>query len=161
MSALKALHHAQLTPHRTLVAVVLSLALLAGLSACRQTATTNAPPAGKAPTAGATIELATPQPFKVRSNIGFATRQKYLDHFDKHGHEFGNITAEEYLQLAQTLRDRPAGGEVLESVRASDGVVTRFDNTSGAFLAFNQDLTIRTYFKPNDGARYFWRQSRR
>ena len=49
---------------------------------------------------------------------------------------------------------------VLEAVR-SDGVVTRFDKVTGAFLAFNDDLTIRTYFKPNDGEAYFRRQSKR
>jgi len=45
-------------------------------------------------------------------------------------------------------------------VRA-DGVITRFDRKTGAFLAFNPDLIIRTYFKPNDGERYFRRQSKR
>lgn len=96
----------------------------------------------------------------VRHNIGFATRQKFLDHYDKHGAEFGSISKEEYLRQAQELRDRPAGGDVLEAVRA-DGVVTRFDRRAGAFLAFNPDLTIRTYFKPNDGENYFRRQSKR
>lgn len=97
---------------------------------------------------------------KVRTEVGFASRQKLLEHYQKHGREFGGVSAEDYLRQAQTLRDRPAGKDVLEVVRA-DGVISRFDQTSGAFLAFNQDLTIRTYFKPNDGVNYFWRQSRR
>jgi pyocin large subunit-like protein len=96
----------------------------------------------------------------VRAEIGFATRRKFLDHFEKHGAEFGSISREEYLRQAQILRDSPAGGEILEAVRA-DGVITRFDRQTGAFLAFNPDLTIRTYFKPNDGERYFRRQSKR
>ena len=96
----------------------------------------------------------------VRAEIGFATRRKFLDHFEKHGAEFGSISQEEYLRQAQILRDSPAGGEILEAVRA-DGVITRFDRKTGAFLAFNPDLTIRTYFKPNDGERYFSRQSKR
>lgn len=62
--------------------------------------------------------------------------------------------------MAQRLRDRPAGGTVLESTRA-DGIITRFDQETGAFLAFNPDLTIRTFFKPNDGENYFRRQSKR
>lgn len=97
---------------------------------------------------------------KIHSEIGFATRRKFLDHYDKHGAEFGSISKEEYLRQAQALRDRPAGGDILEVTRA-DGVVTRFDKQSGAFLAFNPNLTIRTFFKPNDGERYFRRQSRR
>ena len=96
----------------------------------------------------------------VRAEIGFATRRKFLDHFEKHGAEFGSISREEYLRQAQILRDSPAGGDILEAVRA-DGVITRFDRKTGAFLAFNPDLTIRTYFKPNDGERYFRRQSKR
>ena len=99
-------------------------------------------------------------PDAIRSNIGFATRRKFLEHYEKHGAEFGGITKEEYLRLAQTLRDRPAGGNILEVAR-NDGVITRFDRKTGAFLAFNRDLTIRTYFKPNDGERYFTRQSKR
>ena len=95
-----------------------------------------------------------------RRDIGFATRQKFLDHYEKHGTEFGSISREEYLRQAQILRDSPAGDEILEIVRA-DGVITRFDRKSGAFIAFNPDLTIRTYFKPNDGERYFRRQSKR
>ncbi len=63
--------------------------------------------------------------------------------------------------MAQTLRDAPAGGMVLEIVRPADGVVSRFDKSNGAFLAFNPDRTIRTYFKPNDGESYFRRQAKR
>ena len=39
------------------------------------------------------------------------------------------------------------------------GVTSRFDTKSGAFLAFNRNGTIRTFFKPNDGRRYFERQA--
>jgi pyocin large subunit-like protein len=96
----------------------------------------------------------------VRADIGFATRRKFLDHYEKHGAEFGLISLEEYLRQAQILRDSAAGGDILEAVRA-DGVITRFDRKTGAFIAFNPDLIIRTYFKPNDGERYFRRQSKR
>jgi len=62
--------------------------------------------------------------------------------------------------MAQDLRDRRAGRSVLEFSRR-DGVITRFDRKSGSFLAFNRNLTIRTFFKPNDGEAYFKRQQRR
>jgi hypothetical protein len=96
----------------------------------------------------------------ARPDIGFATAQKLHDHYQKHGGEFGKITKEEYLRQAQELRDRTAGGDILEFVR-KDGVITRFDRKSGAFLAYNPDATIRTFFKPNDGENYFRRQARR
>ena len=60
----------------------------------------------------------------------------------------------EYLLEAQQLRDAPVGGDVEEIVR-SDGSSSRFDRKSGAFLAFNSDGTIRTFFKPNNGESYF------
>ncbi|NPV04030.1 MAG: hypothetical protein HPY67_04780 [Syntrophaceae bacterium] len=100
------------------------------------------------------------QPVVLRPDVGFASQQKLLDHYRKHGREFGAITLEQYLRKAQELRDRPAGGAVLESVRP-DGVVTRFDRESGDFIAFNRDGTIRTYFRPADGEAYYHRQLRR
>ncbi|NOT60861.1 MAG: hypothetical protein HOP19_11635 [Acidobacteria bacterium] len=135
--------------------VIGSLCLCLALTACRST---NEPVV--APITTASPIAPSPVSTVKHADIGFASRQKWLDHFDKHGREFGNVTAEEYLRQAQTLRDRTAGGDLLESVRR-DRTVTRFDQQSGAFLAFNDDLTIRTYFKPNDGANYFWRQSKR
>jgi pyocin large subunit-like protein len=96
----------------------------------------------------------------ARPEIGFGTRQKLSEHYRKHGKEFGQISKEEYLRRAQELRDRPSGGDILEAVR-KDGVVTRFDRKTGAFLAFNPDGTIRTFFRPNEGERYFRRQAQR
>jgi hypothetical protein len=99
-------------------------------------------------------------PAQAGSAIGFASRRKLEQHYEKHGAEFGAIALDEYLQRAQALRDQPAGGGVLECVRA-DGVITRYDRSSGAFLAFDADRTIRTFFRPNDGEAYFHRQCRR
>jgi pyocin large subunit-like protein len=97
---------------------------------------------------------------REHASIGFASHEKYVQHFRKHGKEFGSIGMEEYLRLAQELRDRPADKDVLE-FRRHDGVTTRFDRKSGAFIAFNPDRTIRTLFRPNDGEAYFHRQSKR
>ncbi|MBK9168856.1 MAG: hypothetical protein IPM24_15485 [Bryobacterales bacterium] len=91
---------------------------------------------------------------------GFRSAKQLDEHFAKHGAEFGQITKAEYLRLAQELRDAPAGGPILEIVRA-DGVITRFDRRKGSFAAYNPDRTIRTFFIPNDGERYFHRQARR
>ena len=64
------------------------------------------------------------------------------------------------VQADQSLRDDPVGPNIRELVRA-DGVICRFHPPSGAFLAFNPDLTIRTFFRPNDGEAYFRRQLER
>ena len=94
------------------------------------------------------------------STIGFRSRSLLAEHHKKHGAEFGKVTQTEYLRLAQKLRDRPTSDDVVEAKRA-DGVITRFERSTGAFIAFNRDLTIRTFFKPSDGEAYFRRQARR
>jgi len=94
------------------------------------------------------------------ADIGFRSRERLVEHYRHHGREFGAISMEEYLARAQALRDRPAGGPVLET-RRPDGVITRFDRGSGAFLAFDSDGTIRTFFRPTQGERYFHRQIER
>ena len=96
----------------------------------------------------------------VRSRIGFRTRRQLQEHFAKHGAEFGRITQQEYLRAAQRLRDAPVGGSV-EEIRRADGTVSRFDRSTGAFIAFDADGTIRTFFKPNAGESYFRRQATR
>jgi hypothetical protein len=116
-----------------------------------------------APTSGA---LAAPEPAAAvgarvyGESVGFRSRERLEQHFRKHGREFKAASAEDYLRRAQTLRDRPAGGDVLEMVRA-DHVVCRFDRASGAFIAFGPDGIIRTFFRPTLGERYFERQASR
>jgi pyocin large subunit-like protein len=96
----------------------------------------------------------------LASGPGFRTQRQFDEHYAKHGREFGNISPQEYLRLAQDLRDAPAGGPILEAAKPN-GVVTKFDRRSGAFGAYNPDRTIRTFFRPVDGERYFRRQARR
>ena len=94
------------------------------------------------------------------ASVGFADSRRLEEHFEKHGAEFGRITKQDYLRQAQLLRDAKVGGPVLEAVRR-DGVVTRYDKQTGAFIAFNANGIIRTFFKPNDGERYWRRQAER
>jgi pyocin large subunit-like protein len=88
--------------------------------------------------------------------IGFRSRTKLEQHFEKHGREFGNVTLDEYLALAQDLRDAPLSDRVVEANQVG-GTISRFDRKTGAFTAFDRDLTIRTFFKPNGGEDYFRR----
>jgi len=91
---------------------------------------------------------------------GFRSKHLMDDHFEKHGREFGAITERQYLQLAQQLRDTRAGVNIIES-RRDDGVISKFDRRHGYFGAYDPDGTIRTFFIPADGVRYFERQARR
>jgi hypothetical protein len=112
------------------------------------------------PTVGAPSSSVEAAPEIGYPAVGFRDAGHLVEHFQKHGAEFGEISEEEYLRRAQQLRDRPAGGEILESIR-QDGVITRFDRSTGAFLAVDPDRTIRTFFRPNDGEAYFQRQLKR
>jgi len=136
-----------------LVAMILSALNYGCNSSPTQTSSSPSQPTPHAP-------LSEKQPVITHPNIGFASHQKLIDHYRKHGREFESISMEEYLHQAQALRDRPAGGNVLEAIRP-DGVISRFDRRSGAFIAFNTDHVIRTFFRPAEGEAYFWRQSRR
>ena len=91
---------------------------------------------------------------------GFRSRAQLDEHYAKHGAEFGHITEAEYLRRAQDLRDAPLGGPILES-RRPNGEFSRFDRRNGYFGAYNRNGTIRTFFIPNAGERYFRRQSQR
>lgn len=94
----------------------------------------------------------------LASGPGFRSRRLFEEHYAKHGREFGNISPQEYLERAQALRDAPAGGPILQAV-TPEGVISRFDRRTGAFGAYNPDRTIRTFFVPNAGERYFHRQA--
>ncbi len=94
------------------------------------------------------------------SGPGFRSQEKLDEHYQKHGAEFGAISKAEYLRLAQELRDAPVGGPILEA-RRPDGDFSRFDRRHGYFGAFNRNGTIRTFFVPNAGERYFQRQAQR
>ncbi|HEY6982113.1 hypothetical protein [Reyranella sp.] len=109
---------------------------------------------------GNDIATSGPERRNWGNGIGFVDERRLDEHYKKHGAEFGKITKLDYLHQAQLLRDTAVGGPVLETVRR-DGVTTRFDRQTGAFIAFNRDGTIRTFFKPNDGERYYRRQAER
>lgn len=91
---------------------------------------------------------------------GFASKRQFDEHYQKHGREFGKISQGEYLRLAQELRDAPVGGSIEQAIKPG-GVISRFDRRHGYFGAYNRDGTIRTFFIPNDGERYFRRQASR
>ena len=149
---------------RTLLGLVLA-AITSGAAACggggqstaeRNTSQTVSAAGPQPSTPAATVERSA----ITRPNVGFRSRAQFNEHFQKHGAEFGRVTQQEYLRAAQTLRDAPVGGAI-EEIRRPDGTVSRFDRASGAFIAFNADGTIRTFFKPNDGEAYFRRQASR
>ena len=109
---------------------------------------------------GATRGWGASERHAVEEGALVADARRLDEHFEKHGAEFGRITKQDYLRQAQLLRDAKVGDPILETVRR-DGVTTRFDKQTGAFIAFNPNGVIRTFFKPNAGERYYRRQAER
>ena len=140
--------------------IVSQLVLTLGLAlGCRAAPTPAAPSEAPRPVPA----VAPGQTVTVRdigTGVGFSSPRRLADHFRKHGAEFEGLTQADYLRAAQTLRDRPLDGAVLELAR-SDRTVSRYDRKTGTFLAFDVVGTIRTFFKPSDGEAYFRRQARR
>jgi hypothetical protein len=115
----------------------------------------------QAPVQRPAAQVRSTEPFTVlRSDVGFRSERLLEEHYRKHGRELGAHSEAEYLRMAQALRDRPAGGPILEEER-SDGVLCRFDRSTGLFLAYEPDGVIKTCFKPNDGESYLHRQMNR
>jgi pyocin large subunit-like protein len=90
---------------------------------------------------------------------GFRTQHLLEEHYTRYRSEFGAISQEQYLRYAQQLRDSRPGKFVLESRRADLGGA-KFDKRRGWFVAYDADGTIRTFFVPKDGVRYFERQAK-
>jgi len=90
---------------------------------------------------------------------GFRTQDLLEDHFAKNGSQFGSINIQQYLHLAQQLRDAVPGRNILISKRP-DGGGSKFDLRRGWFVAYDGDGTLRTFFRPKDGVRFFERQQK-
>lgn len=119
-----------------------------------------APPVKKAPPVKEAPSIKEAPPITggvpVNIDVGFRSQQRLDDHYAKHGREFGNVTKNAYLLMAQQLRDAPISSNIIEA-RQARGNLARFDRSSGGFIAFDDRLIIQTFFRPNDGEAYFRR----
>ena len=93
------------------------------------------------------------------TSAGFRTPHLLEDHFARFGGQFGQISIQQYLHMAQELRDSAPGRNILESKRP-DGGGSKFDLKRGWFVSYDGDGTLRTFFIPKDGVRYFDRQQK-
>ena len=86
----------------------------------------------------------------------FRNKQRYDEHYEKHGAEFGDITKEQYLELANELINS-SSDRVLHKY-SEDGDYMYFDQDTGHFLVLSEDGYIRTFFIPSAGIKYWNRQ---
>ncbi len=100
--------------------------------------------------------LAQPAAEAVAVEVAFKSG-RLAEHFKKHGPEMGYRSAEEYLLGARRLLGRKG---TLQKERA-DGERLFYDPRSNEFAVLAKDgRTLRTFFKPNGGRRYWDRQAR-
>lgn len=92
---------------------------------------------------------------------GFKSQDLLDAHYKKHvlvQGEFGDITKAQYLKGAQDLVSSKPVGNILTKTR-SNGDVIFFNKATNEFAVADKYGNIRTYFKPDDGIKYFNRQT--
>lgn len=91
-----------------------------------------------------------------RKEYKFRSKKLYEDHYKKHGKEFGNITKEEYLSMANDLINSTSASVLHKT--SKDGDYLYFDQDTGYFLVLSDDGYIRTFFIPDRGKAYYDKQ---
>lgn len=89
----------------------------------------------------------------------FANQKLFEEHYQKHvvtQQEFGDITEEEYLKLANDLLN--ATGDNILTKTEDDGDMMFYDVDTNEFAVMRPDGVIRTFFKPSAGIDYWNRQ---
>ncbi len=90
-----------------------------------------------------------------RQKLHFRTEHKLKDHYNRHGKSMGFSSAEEYERAAIKVINNP---KVLHKFEKEDGDGVYFLEGPNDFVIVSTDGYIRTYFRPNNGIRYFNKQ---
>lgn len=80
---------------------------------------------------------------------GLSGPQNALEHFKKHGHEFGHVNAKQYVDATHAFTKHPPAG-TLTKVRPNGDTVF-FHAGSDTFAVVDRTGTPRTMFKPDPG----------
>lgn len=76
-------------------------------------------------------------------------------HYKKHKNEFEEeISKEEYHRRALEIAERPLS-ETVEEISRSDGSISKYDKETNEFVVINPDKSIRSYFIPEYGEKYW------
>lgn len=78
----------------------------------------------------------------------FGSERQLIDHFTRHGTDFGARSAAEYEAQASRFLNGPRNSRMLETVR-TNGDIVRYDPATEEFGVLRKDGTIRTYYKPD------------
>ncbi|MBY4982808.1 minor capsid protein, partial [Streptococcus suis] len=87
----------------------------------------------------------------------FPSEKSFNGHFEKHSHEFGNISKSDYLKLGQELLSNPIQDNILGY--DTDSRRVRYDVKNNIYvLGNNGKATITTMMKPDEGRAYYDRE---
>lgn len=84
----------------------------------------------------------------------FSSDKKFNVHIEKHLNEYGNISSEEYLNIARRLLAEPLNKDV-EGFLGEANFVFKYRKSTNDFAVGREDGKISTLFKPNDGLKYW------
>lgn len=102
-------------------------------------------------------EKTTSKTEKAVQKYYFRSEKLFNSHYEKHGAEFGDITQDEYLELANELINAK-GDNILHKTEKEDGDFLYYNTETNEFLVLSTDGYIRTFFKPTAGLDYWERQ---
>ncbi len=97
-----------------------------------------------------------PQPL-YSINYSFASEQLLVDHWNKHGNEFGkDVSKTDYLRKARIFFNDTSKEK--ERKHRSNGDELQYKPSTNEFGVLSRQKVIRTFFRPSSGRRYWERQ---
>lgn len=87
----------------------------------------------------------------------FSTDKRLIKHVEEHGHEYGGISKEEYLNMARDLLAAPIDDDV-EGFLSEENTLFKYRNSTNDFAIGRPDGRISTIFKPTRGREYWLEQ---
>lgn len=94
---------------------------------------------------------------KMWLNAKFANEKKHNKHMVRHLHEYGDITEEEYLNIARNLLASPVKGGI-EGFESELGFIFRYNRTENDLAIGRPDGNISTLYKPREKYKHWLEQ---
>ena len=66
----------------------------------------------------------------------------------------GTLSKDEYISKARELLNKKPDGSILEHIK-NNGDIRRYNMRTNEFVSARKDGTIRTFFRPKDGIKYW------
>jgi pyocin large subunit-like protein len=85
--------------------------------------------------------------------LGFNNPAALFDHFNRHGKQFGTVDATDYNMMAIKFKENKAKN--IDSIKSNNGEIKRYQASTNTFISLRSDGTIKTFFKPRTGIRYW------